>query len=181
MRGGISQRESVWLGGEQGLGEGDELIEPRWEGEVAADTGVALEVVDVLDFVGPQQVDDGWGGVPTGMGKGVGLGNEAIEDVPTERLNGKGEQEEGIFAFEGHLKSALGGGGVVHLAVPKRGQGLTQQSPVGEAFFDDEDAWGHGHGRIIAGSKEMSRLGVRSFKFEVFRFKRRVRGGASNS
>jgi hypothetical protein len=119
MRGGISQRESVWLGGEQGLGEGDELIEPRWESEMAADAGVALEVVDVLDFVGSEEVDDGWGGVPTGVCKGVGFGNEAVEDVPTERLNGEGEEEESIFAFEGHLKRALGGGGIVNVTVSK--------------------------------------------------------------
>ncbi len=62
------------------LGEGEKAVELWRNGEVTADSGVALEVVDLGDLGGAEEVDDGGGGVGAGVGVGVGLGEEAVEN-----------------------------------------------------------------------------------------------------
>lgn len=62
------------------MGEGEKAVEFWGNGEVTTDTGIALEVVDLGDLGGAEEVDDGRGGVGAGVGVGVGFGEEAVED-----------------------------------------------------------------------------------------------------
>lgn len=110
---------------------------------MAADTGIALEVVDLGDFGGTEEVDDGGGGVGAGVGVGVGFGEEAVEDDTGEGFQREGDEEEGVLTPEAHFEGAFGVWGVVDFAVAKGNEGLPEDAAVGEAFFDDENAGGH--------------------------------------
>ncbi len=136
-------------GWEEVLGEGEKAVELWGNGEVTADTGIALEVVDLGDLGGTEEVDDGGGGVGAGVGVGVGLGEEAVENDAGEGLQGEGDEEERVFAPEAHFEGAFGVWGVIDFAVPEGDEGLPDHAAVGEAFFDDEDAGGHCYGCML--------------------------------
>jgi hypothetical protein len=136
-------------GWEEVLSEGEKAVELWGNGEVTADAGVALEVVDLGDFGGAEEVDDGRGGVGAGVGVGIGFGEESVEDGAGEGLQGEGDEQEGVFAPEAHFEGAFGVGGVIDFAVAEGDEGLPDDTAVGEAFFDDEDAGGHCDGFML--------------------------------
>lgn len=137
-------------GWEEVLSEAEEGVEFGRYGEVTAYAGVALEVIELGDFGGTEEVDDRRGGVSAGVGVGIGFGEEAVEDNAGERFQGEGDEQEGVFPPEAHFEGTFGVGGIIDFAVAEGHQGLPDDTAVGEAFFDDENAGGHCDGRKLA-------------------------------
>ncbi len=74
------------------------------------------------------------------MGARKGAGEQAVEQQAGEVRQIEGEQEELVGLLQGEFEGAFGTGGFVDPAVVEGFQRLTDDPPVGQAGFRQQDA-----------------------------------------
>lgn len=73
------------------------------------------------------------------MSQRISTSNETIEQVPGQIRQSHGQNQELIRARQSQFEGSFTRRAIIHLAVAKGDQGLTDDSPIRQTFLSDED------------------------------------------